>query len=245
MIRKDGTLMKLIKDMNEFMINSKIMLDNMVKNLENLPAIELDSLDEEKTLHTIVDMNNGFAKAGALYSPRVEALISNIVNLTKKGLEKEIITIAYTDTHTKESPEFRSYPEHCVIGTEEPKLIKELDELVGIGNNGIHKISKNSTNGVMAANPLKDGLLDYFPDERINKLNTFIITGCVTDVCVYQYATTLKAYLNENNIDARVIVPIDCVDTFDIPNVHDAEFMNVVFLNSMIANGIEIVKSIE
>ena len=53
----------------------------------------------------IVDINNGFAKGGALYSPRIESLINPIVNFTK-SVSKDIRSIiAFTDYHTNESVE--------------------------------------------------------------------------------------------------------------------------------------------
>ena len=42
-----------------------------------------------------------------------------------------------------------------------------------------------------------------------------------------------------------IIVPINLVDTYNIDNVHPAELLNIVFLNSMIQNGIKVVKEIK
>ncbi|EPZ56367.1 isochorismatase family domain protein [[Clostridium] sordellii ATCC 9714] len=57
--------------------------------------------------------------------------------------------------------------------------------------------------------------------------------------------STLKAYFNQNNIDKNIIVPMNLVDTYHIDNIHNAEIMNIVFLNSMIQNGVEVIKEIE
>ena len=38
---------------------------------------------------------------------------------------------------------------------------------------------------------------------------------------------------------------INLVDTYNIDNVHPAELLNIVFLNSMIQNGIKVVKEIK
>ena len=56
---------------------------------------------------------------------------------------------------------------------------------------------------------------------------------------------TLKSYFNQNNINKDIIVPINLVDTYNIDNVHPAELLNIVFLNSMIQNGIKVVKEIK
>ncbi|WDV46312.1 cysteine hydrolase [Clostridiaceae bacterium M8S5] len=231
----------MIDSIDIFMKNAKKVLTSMISRLYYLDSIKISSLDPHKTMLIIIDMNNGFAKQGALFSSRIKELIPNVVKLTKNCIEKGIITIAYTDTHTEDSPELKSFPEHCMKGSKEAEVI---DELLVFKDKGLRVYEKNSTNGMMAVNPM-EALTARYSIERINKIDTFVIIGCETDICVYQYATTLKAYLNQNNINSRVIVPMNCVDTFNIPDVHDAEFMNIVFFNSMLDNGLEVVKSIE
>ena len=38
---------------------------------------------------------------------------------------------------------------------------------------------------------------------------------------------------------------MDLVDTYHIDKIHNANLLNIVFLNSMIQNGIKVVKSIK
>ena len=57
--------------------------ENMKFNLEKLKSKKINELNLSKTMLFIIDMNNGFAKKGALYSDRVEALINPITNLAK------------------------------------------------------------------------------------------------------------------------------------------------------------------
>lgn len=223
-------MFSLIKDHNAFVDNSKHNLENMINTLSCVKDVSCNEFDPEKTLLTIIDMNNGFAKEGALYSPRVEAIIPNIEALTLACVDKGVDIVALSDYHIEESPEFHSYPKHCMEGTKEVELVDELKRI-----KEIEVINKNSTNGFFKMLPrIENG--DY---------NTFIVTGCVTDICIYQFAITLKSYFNEHNKKVRIVIPIDCVDTFDIPNVHDAELMNIIYLNSLISNGIEVVKQIQ
>jgi len=228
----------MIKNMENFLQESNEMLKGMVENLENLKTINLNNLQKEKTLLVIIDMNKGFAKKGNLYSPRVEGIIPNIEKLATNCLNKDILTIAYSDKHDINSPELKSYLEHCLSNTAEHELVDELSKF------NIPIFYKNSTNGFIANKGLFGDLLTNYSKEKIEEIDTFVVVGCVTDICIYQFSITLKAYLNEKNKNARVIIPIDCIETFDIPNIHNAEFMNVVFLNSMISNGIEVVKGI-
>lgn len=204
-------------------------LNSLKNNLDNLPIKDLSNLDLSKTDLFIVDINNGFAKNGALYSPRIEKLIEPISNFTKLISKKVRRTIAFTDFHTKDSIELLSYPEHCIENTVECEIV---DELKSIEN--ITVINKNSTNGFFALDNL-----DF------NNVDNIIIIGDCTDICIYQLAITLKSYFNQNNINKNIIVPMNLVDTYNIDNIHPAELLNTVFFNSMIQNGIEVVKKIK
>lgn len=182
-----------------------------------------------KKLLLIVDMNNGFAKKGALYSPRVEKLIAPIRDYAEKF--KGMI-IGFTDTHGLDCIEFetkdrKGYPVHCVIGTEECEIV---DELKGV--KGLITIPKNSTNGFHEEQ--FQNILRNNPD-----IETIEIVGCCTDICVYQLAVSLSTYFTmKNKKGVEVIVHRNMVDTFDIPNVHDADKLNEIFLGSMTSNGV-------
>ena len=73
--------------------------------------------------------------------------------------------------------------------------------------------------------------------------DTFIVTGCCTDICVYQCALALRTFFNQNNTKAEVIVPLSLVETYD-GDFHNADLMNLVFLDSMASNGILLCDSI-
>lgn len=204
-------------------------LESLKSNLDNLPIMNLSDLDLNNTDLFIVDINNGFAKGGALYSPRIENLINPIVNFTKSVSNDIKSIIAFTDYHTNKSTELLNYPTHCIENTIECEIV---DELKFIEN--IKIVKKNSTNGFFALDDLS-----------FNNTDNIIIIGDCTDICIYQLAITLKSYFNQNNINKNIIVPINLVDTYNIDNVHPAELLNIVFLNSMIQNGIKVVKEIK
>lgn len=204
-------------------------LESLKSNLDNLPIMNLSDLNLNNTDLFIVDINNGFAKGGALYSPRIENLINPIVNFTKSVSNDIKSIIAFTDYHTNKSTELLNYPTHCIENTIECEIV---DELKFIDN--IKIVKKNSTNGFFALDDLS-----------FNNTDNIIIIGDCTDICIYQLAITLKSYFNQNNINKNIIVPINLVDTYNIDNVHPAELLNIVFLNSMIQNGIKVVKEIK
>ena len=104
-------------------------LNSLKSNLDNLPIMNLSDLDLNNTDLFIVDINNGFAKGGALYSPRIESLINPIVNFTK-SVSKDIRSIiAFTDYHTNESVELLNYPTHCIKDTIECEIVDELKSI--------------------------------------------------------------------------------------------------------------------
>lgn len=126
----------------EFLKRSIETLEEIFDMLTKLPAIQLKDLQGKQTALVIVDMINGFAREGALMSPRVEGLIPGIVKLSEDCDQLNITKLAFADCHTKASPEFDAYPVHCMEGTNEGKIV---DELIEVG--GYNLIPKNSTNG--------------------------------------------------------------------------------------------------
>ncbi len=144
--------------------------------------------------------------------------------------------VYFVDSHKEDCIEFKAYPAHCVENTVEEELIDSLKEAVEKEEN-ITIVKKNSTNGFHAPDFKK------WLEGNINEVDNFVIVGCVTDICVLQFALTLKTYFNQEEMDKRVIVPENCVETFHIPG-HDGDEMNYFALSLMLSNGIEVVEEI-
>ncbi|SHH53573.1 Nicotinamidase-related amidase [Clostridium collagenovorans DSM 3089] len=207
----------------------KNQLKDYYYNLKESESLNINNLDLENTAICIIDLINGFTKEGPLSSERLKSVIPQIKELVQFGYEKNIPMIAYKDCHSCDNIEFKVYPAHCIENTSESDLVEELKGY------GIKEIPKMSTNGFIAQNTM-----DILKN---NNIKNFIVVGGCTDICVHQYVLTLKTYMNEKNIDSRIIVPMNMVDTFELPH-HNAELHNVMFLSSMISNGIEVVKEI-
>ena len=203
----------------------------MEDQLAGAPSLAFDAIDKDQTVLCVIDINNGFAKAGALYSKRVEVKIEAIAALAEACLDKDIEVLAYTDHHPEDAKEFGAYPSHCVGNTVESELV---DELKALRPKGLQEIKKNSTNGVLAYNPVlgREG-------------KDYLVVGCVTDICVYQFAVTLRAFLNEKNIDGQVYVVENLVQTFDIDGFHHGDLMHVTFLKSLMDNGVKVVSGVD
>lgn len=197
-------------------------------------TLKLSSLNNEKTALFVVDMVNGFVYNGILSSPRVAAIVDNIVFLNEKT--KGYRKVFFIDSHDNNSSEFNSYPKHCIKNSQESSLIDALKTEASNGPDTIY-VEKNCTNGF---------LVEKFQDwlnNNIDNVNNFIVTGCVTDICILQLTLAMKAFFNEKNKDKRIIVPINAVDTYDVGS-HNAELMNLFALYNMHINGIEVVDKI-
>ena len=207
-------------------------LDDMCDAVEETPILKLKNLDRDKSVLVIIDMVNGFVNEGNLSSKRIRSINNDIAEISECFDLMGIQRIAFTDCHNSESPEFEIYPKHCMIGTKETELTDEIKR-TGI----IPTIRKNSTNGF-----IEDEFLHWIIENR--QIDTFVIVGCCTDLCVLQFALTVKAHFNRLNRKSHIIVPANLVETYDGPN-HDGDLCNMWALNNMITNGVEVVSDYE
>lgn len=210
-----------------------------------LPVVEMASIVGDKPERVAVfsvDMINGFCYEGPLAGPRVRALVPPVVALFNRAYELGVRQFVLTqDAHDPQTPEFAAYPPHCVKGTPESRTVRELAELPFA--DAITIIEKNSLSSHLGT-PLNDWLRER------PELDTFIVVGDCTDLCVYTAAMHLRLEANALNLHRRVIVPADAVDTFDTPvetaremgiKAHDGDLHHVLFLHHMAQNGIEVV----
>lgn len=206
-------------------------LDKITEIIAALPEIDLEQLVQDNAVLIVVDMVNGFVKEGALASPNVLAINQHIADLAAACSSNGIPVAALADCHTLSSPEFSSFPTHCLEGSAESEL---TDELKAVGR--VTRIEKNSTNGMLEPQ-FKEWL-------REHGSGTFVIVGCCTDLCVQQLALTLKTTYNRKNSTSRVIVPAKCVATYDL-GFHDAGLTGTMALYNMMLGGIEICSDIK
>lgn len=207
-------------------------LEAWYETLCSLPPCSLDSLDPSSTALMIVDMVNGFAREGAMSSPRVGRLISPIAALAARCAEKGIEVLAFADCHTPESLELETYPPHCLRGTEESLVCREIAEAAPMT-----VIEKNSTDGF-----LESAFEAWRRDHEA--VRTYVVAGDCTDICVQQFVLSAKAWHNTRNMALRLIVPVDLVDTYDADS-HPADVYNVTALMTMAAAGAELVAHID
>jgi len=224
---------------------SKPFLDYLVGWQAGLPTLDLaaELKEPQRAAVVVVDLTRGFCTDGPLSSPRVQAVVAPIVRLVERAHALGVPHFVLPqDTHEPDAVEFGSFAPHCVRGTPESVTAPELTALPFAGQFIV--IAKNSINSTLA--PGWQAWRARHADVR-----TFIVVGDCTDYCIYQLAMALRVSANSNQErDLRVIVPADCVDTYDLPVdaaqslgilPHAGDLIHLVFLYHMALNGVEIV----
>lgn len=227
--------------------NSQPFLEYLEQFQANLPLMQLSELtaQPEHTAIICVDVTNGFCHEGPLASPRVKGIIAPIVTLFNKAWEQGVRHyLLPQDTHEPQAVEFGQFPPHCVRGTAESQTVPEIqalpyyDQMLVMEKNSIHSGMNTHLNAWTAAHP---------------EVDQFIVVGDCTDLCTYQLAMHLRLEANDLQLQRRVVVPADCVDTYDMPvelakqvgaMPHDAELLHAVFLYHMVLNGVDVVSQI-
>lgn len=221
--------MSILNMTNEAILTS---IKRMASTIDDAPKLALESLTPNETAIIIVDMINGFAKAGALSSPRVEALINPLEALmkTSAGIKKVFLC----DRHPEGTAEFESYLPHAIEGTEEALIVEEL---YALSDEHSSVIFKNSTNGMMSK------AMQHYVSAHEAQIKNWVVVGDCTDICILQFALSLKTYFNEINLKREVIVPVNLVDTYELAVTnHHAELVNTFALFNLQQNGIKLVE---
>lgn len=192
-------------------------------------AVPLEGVTPGRDVLVVVDMVNGFAEAGTLYSPRIRGIRGAVAEAMDAfdGCDRLLLR----DAHGRDSAEFGHYPPHCVEGTAESELVPEL---AGRLDRGDRVFPKNSTNAM--ENP---GFREAFKNLVLTGALRFVLTGDCTDICILQVALSMRGWLDEQDrsaVEVGVLVP--AVETFDLDATnHDGDVMNLLALHLLAANG--------
>ena len=162
------------------------------------------NLEELKKGLYVIDMVNGFVREGVLHDERIARAIPEQLRLIEK-FKRENQGIAFVkEAHNPNSSEFRSFPQHCLIGTSEAELVDELkpyeeDSLI---------YPKNSTSAIFARNFITD-------IEKMSNLREIVGVGCCTDICVLNFLIPLKNYFNEIDKEMYIFAVKSAIETYN------------------------------
>ncbi len=193
-----------------------------------------------------VDVINGFCHEGPLHSDRVRGIIAPIQRLFTAAYAAGIRHfILPQDTHSLDAAEFAVYPPHCIRNTSESQTVPELavlpfaDTFQILPKNAVHAAAGTGLNAWLDAHP---------------EVTHSVVVGDCTDICTYHLALHLKFRANAADRPDPVILPADCVNTYDTPldmaqrlgiPAHPGDLFHTLFLYSLAQNGIRIVRRLE
>ncbi len=234
-------------DASDLIRNSEPFLRYLAEWEAGLPAVALDRLaaDPRRVAILSVDLINGFCNMGSLASPRIQGVVAPIAELFRRAAAEGVAhMVLLQEAHEPDAQEFAQYPAHGVRGTPEAEAVPELKALPFFDQ--MRVFTKNSIHPAFDT-----GLEDWLEDHPT--VDTFVVVGDCTDLCTYQTAMYLKLRANARQLAQRVVVPENCVQTFDTPlelarqigaMAHDGDLLHLIFLYSMALNGIEVVATI-
>lgn len=205
-------------------------LSGIYDELAAAEPLRLIDLNAENTALIMVDIVNGFIREGAMSSENVEPIVQPTAELLKKCNSLGIRSLAFADCHEEGATEFLSFPVHCLRGSSESLIV---DELKNIG--GYTLVEKNSTNG--------------FHEEKFKEwlesgdITDFIVVGDCTDICVLQFALSLRTWLNKSDRKGEVYLPLNMAETYDAP-WHNADLFNLTAASLMKSSGVKIVSEV-
>ncbi len=152
-------------------------------------------MSKAKDAIVVVDALNGFLQPGyPLYcGDDARSIIPNVVSLLASRPDAARVFVC--DSHRESDPEFGVFPPHCIEGTDEARVISELEAFPG-------RIVKKQTFDGFFGTDLAD-VLDELAPQRV------YVVGVCTDICVLYTVAGLRLRGFE------VIVPKKCVASFD------------------------------
>jgi len=219
--------------------------------LASRPAVSMDELVRragraQDILVLSVDLLEGFCRVGGLASPRIEAIIPDVVALFQRAHQVGVRHfVLLQDSHPANSPEFEQYGPHCVEGSPEAETVRELKELPFSGQFDV--MPKRTLD------PARGTRLEPWLQARGTPALTILCGNC-TDICIYLTALYLKTRATALGQNAWVLVPANCVQTYEFTveqalarglTPHPGDLLHRIFLHHLALNGVEVVARVE
>lgn len=209
-------------------------LQDLERWLAGLGELTLD--DPANSAVACVDVIEGFTRIGPLASPRVDAVVPNVHQLLRAGLDAGVPPgqiALIVDAHPEGAEEFRAFVPHAVRGTAQARLVPELRDLPEVA--ALTHCPKNAV-----ASHHSPEFTAWLNGLRVG---TVVVVGDVTDLCVYALAHHLITHSHAHGLGRRVVIPADCVQTWDAPD-HPGDLYHALFLYQLQRSGCEVVGSL-
>lgn len=165
-----------------------------------------------------VDVQKDFMlPAGKLYVPGAEKIIPNIRRLVEAAESSGTLLISSACAHSENDPEFKTFPAHCIKGTDGAKIIPEgmAKDFKTIPNGAAFKLRANILDSPQIV--IEKQRLDVFSNphtsdlvQRLGPKVEYLVFGVVTEYCV-QCAS--KGLLDRGH---KVSIVRDAIETLDV-----------------------------
>jgi nicotinamidase/pyrazinamidase len=151
---------------------------------------------------------------GKLYVPGAERLLPNIRRLTDAARQGRVFLVSHGCFHTKDDPEFNTFPPHCIKGTAGSAYVPEAlaEKIITIPNEPSASLPLDLSQYQQIL--LEKQTLDIFESRHAGELvkqfaadAEFVVFGVVTEYCV-RFAA--KGLLDRGR---RVSVVQDAIET--------------------------------
>src|SRR5271154_2660890 len=151
---------------------------------------------------------------GKLYVPGAEQLLPNIQKLTDAARQGYVFLVSHGCYHSKDDPEFNSFPPHCIKGSTGAEFVREAltERVLTVTNEATAALPHDFSDHHQIL--LEKQTLDIFESQHAGKLverlhprAEFVVFGVVTEFCV-RFAA--KGLLERGR---RVCVVQDAVET--------------------------------
>ena len=162
---------------------------------------------------------------GKLYVPGAERLLPNIRRLTNAARQGRVFLVSHGCYHTKDDPEFKLFPPHCVKGTAGSAYIPAAltEKVVTVPNDPTAALPRDLAPFQQIL--LEKQTLDIFESrhaeellKRLGREAEFVVFGVVTEYCVRLAA---KGLLDRGR---RVSVVQDTIETLKAEDGNRAIF---------------------
>ncbi|KAG4121571.1 hypothetical protein ERO13_D11G216100v2 [Gossypium hirsutum] len=182
-----------------------------------------------KTGLVLVDVVNGFCSVGAgnlapvKPDKQISYMVKESARLAKLFCGEKWPVFAFLDSHHPDIPE-PPYPPHCIAGTDEARLIPDLQWLENEANATLK--CKDCIDGFLGSVE-KDGSNVFVDWVKKNQIKAILVVGICTDICVLDFVCSTLSARNRRMLTPLkdVIVYSGACATFDLP-VHVAKDIN-------------------
>lgn len=190
---------------------------------EQMPIVVAPvSLSGRSSGLVVVDEQNGFATvgAGALaptdHDPQIARMIAETDQLARSFVHRRQPVMVFLDYHEAGRPE-PPYPPHCIAGSGEEDLVPELQWLAS--SPLTTQLRTDCINDFVGSIDLRTGrnrIVEWVDDHR---LQTLVVVGICTDICVAEFVTTMLSARNHRmltKLEDIIVYEPGCA-TYDMP----------------------------